>query len=226
MGRTPIIRRVEAPILVVAEGADERRIIHELLVRREPTLDVTALGYPPRTAVPHVQIVSTGDRDFVRLGGLNPTIPSYGTVRRLILVFDAEEDPIGTLATIRANLMGSGLSLPSKAWEEAEDGGRTCVIAVLPDGSSMGSFEAMLLDGIALTHSGAEQLRCVEDFIACMGQDGDALTARQDKRRLYSWLSALDEPTRFAGVAAASGSLPLHTPQFERLVDLILGVDP
>lgn len=225
--RAPLLYQADAPILVLAEGDDERRIIHELLIRREPSLDVVGLPrYKARTADPQVQILASGDRDFSRLAGLNPLLPRFGSIRRLVVVFDAEEEPNVTFETIRQHLGGSGFPLPLLPWEEAQHDGQTCVIAVLPDGSSTGSLEAMLLDGVALAPGGPEQLRCIEDFIACMGQDGDMLTARQDKRRLYSWLSALDEPTRFAGMAAASGSLLLHTPQFQRLADLILGVDP
>lgn len=221
--RSRLVPRVVAPVLVVVEGDDERRIVYELIKRRDPSIDVAAPSYKPRTATPAVQLAYAAGRDFRYLDGLNPIVPGFTSVRRLILVFDAEEEPHETFDSLRAHLRGSGFPLPEQPWQVATAGDQTCVIAVLPDGTSTGSLEAMLLEGVTLAPRGPEQLTCLDQFISCVGQGGDALTARRDKRRLYSWLSVLDEPTRFAGEAASSGALPLNTPQLERLADLILG---
>jgi hypothetical protein len=87
---------------------------------------------------------------------------------------------------------------------------------VFPDGSSAGDVERYVWQSLAAE----PQSVCVEDYVSCLRTAGHEVQ-REWKTRVYAYLAALARPDMPLHAAGRASALPMDSPHFQRLLDLI-----
>jgi hypothetical protein len=148
-----------------------------------------------------------------------PLTPGFTQVRWLGVAQDADEDADAAFVRIRDALRRVGLPEPSRVWETTST--TPVVVAfVLPDGAAPGDLETLVWRAVA----GEPATPCVDAYMDCLSHAAGAAVPRQEwKARVHAYLASLSRPDLRLGEAAENTLLPLGSPMFDPLVNLIPG---
>lgn len=204
-------RPIEAPCVLLVEGEDEKRFF---------------CGFVDRT-VPgkQVQVIAAGGK-YSFQNDLEAIVKDAGfdEVRWLGIVQDADTDAQSALQRIQSALTGVELPVPSAAWVPTPTNTVPVVVAiVLPDGSSPGDLEDLLLR--AVERDEPSRMKCIDAYFDCLQMNGVQQPRQVSKAKTHAYLSSLERPDLQLGVAAQAGLLPLGSSTFDALRELIAGED-
>jgi len=202
-------RQIESASLLLVEGEDEKRFFCGFVDRTVPGKQVQVIAAGGKYSLQNNLEVIVKDRGF-------------DEVRWLGIVQDADTDAQGALQRIQSALETVGLPVPSASWVPTNTDPAVVAI-VLPDGSSPGDLEELLLR--AVEREDPARMKCVTGYFDCL-EVNDVQQPRQlSKAKTHAYLSSLEPPDLQLGLAAKRGVLPLKSSAFERLRQLISGQD-
>ncbi|GAG22263.1 unnamed protein product, partial [marine sediment metagenome] len=170
-----------------------------------------------------VQVIAAGGKHSLQ-NNLAAIVKDRGfdKVRWLGIVQDADTDAQSALQRIQSALTAVGLPFPSAAWVPTKT--EPAVVAiVLPDGSSVGDLEELLLRAVERDEPSC--MKCIDAYFDCLEVNGVQQPRQLSKAKAHAYLSSLEHPDRQLGVAAQAGLLPLGSSTFDGLRELISGQD-
>ena len=126
---------------------------------------------------------------------------SFGTVKTLAIIRDADDDEAAAFSSISALLRSNGLPAPQASGQFATDGTRRIGVLILPGSGRQGYLEDLFLDA----NAGTAWSRCVDAFAACCEAAGRM--AFDSKDRAYGLLVALGAPENRLGRAFEQGKV-------------------
>jgi len=202
-------RRIHSPRVLIVEGDDEARFF---------------CGFVDRT-VPgkRVQVIAAGGKHSLQ-NNLGAIVKDRGfdKVRWLGIVQDADTDAQSALQRIQSALTAVRLPFPSDAWVPTNTDPRVVAI-VLPDGSSPGDLEDLLLR--VVERDEPSRMKCIDSYFDCLEVNGVQQPRQLSKAKAHAYLSSLERPDLQLGVAAQAGLLPLGSRSLDGLRELISGQD-
>ena len=153
--------------------------------------------------VGHLAIGDIQVQDFGGISQARPFLgqfvkaPSFGEVRRLGIVRDAETSASSAIQSLKDSLSSVGLPVPSDPGEFS-DGSPSVGIMVLPDNRSPGMLETNLCE----TFEGTEIDMCITDFLGCAQRQEGVTIAKIYKARAHAWIATRPDPHLSVGYAA------------------------
>lgn len=199
---------VECPRLLLVEGTDEARFFSALLSRAGGECEM--------------QVLAIGGKDALRrnLRILDSQLARSGiTCRSLGVVRDADDDPTGSLRSVRDALRGYGWEPPARAGVVTGDTPRVGIF-VLPDGQGQGALETLCRRAVEESVPGL----CAEQFLDCLRKAGHEETSRganADKAFVHAYLASGRNPVARVGEAADQGRWDFDHPAFAPLVEFL-----
>jgi hypothetical protein len=148
--------------------------------------------------------------------------PGFDKLRWLGLARDADRDARAAHQSLRDAINRASaflpLTIPRRSWERttSEAGRCSVTLFVFPDGEREGDFERYLWEGLTSEPAAT----CVEAYVSCLRDTGRTLP-REWKSRVYAYLAALARPDMPLHAAGRAAELPMDSPYFQRLLDLI-----
>lgn len=199
---------VECPRLLLVEGTDEARFFSALLGKAGGECEM--------------QVLAIGGKDALRrnLRILDSQLARSGiTCRSLGVVRDADDDPAGSLRSVRDALRGYGWEPPARAGVVTGDTPRVGIF-VLPDGQGQGALETLCRRAVEESVPGL----CAEQFLDCLRKAGHEETSRganADKAFVHAYLASGRNPVARVGEAADQGRWDFDHPAFAPLVEFV-----
>lgn len=196
---------ITKPAVVVVEGSEDERFFSSLIQHLGlDNLQVTISGGKDNLKAHLRQLIATP-------GYIELPVGSLGILR------DADQNPRGAFQSVCSHLRGAGLPEPRSPLQSAGDSPRVTVM-ILPAGdvSRPGMLEDVCLSAV----SNFPAMICVDQYFACLGQQGLSLPAGLSKARIQTYLAS-QEPELRLGEAAEAGYWPWDDPAFERVKDFL-----
>jgi hypothetical protein len=167
-----------------------------------------------------IQVIDFGSVSELRKRILGlPATSGFSAVKALGIIRDAEADPAAAFQSVRDALQRAKLPAPSAVGQMIVTRPRVGIF-ILPDGTSTGSLETLLLRTVA----GDPAMPCIEDFFTCIQQRTGIRQANRDKARVHAFLASRDDPGLRSGQAFAAGYWPPEHPAFEPVRDFLRGL--
>ncbi len=113
-------------------------------------------------------------------------------------------------------------SLTEGQWTEAAPDAKVGFF-VAPAPGEVGEIEDLVWRSITDNQTHADEVRCVENFIACMNAGPTAENRRIAKRKLGSWLAVKHEDDPRLGPAARAREIDFDSPALSRLKTFLSG---
>lgn len=129
--------------------------------------------------------------------------PVFANVGSFGVVIDAEDNPSGTLQSLRHHLGQASLSIPS-AHAQFASGKPRVGFFVLPDGASEGMLETLCLRAVA----GDPAMPCIDEFFNCLTHYGVGAPQNPTKARTQAFLASRVRSEFLVGSAARAGIWP------------------
>lgn len=151
--------------VLILEGSDEQDVVNHLCEKHM----ITGIT---------LEVLDGRDRLTLRAKSIAGD-SKYREVHRVGIIYDSEEEPAQTKATLEKVKQLITQQSPKK----------TVQVLQLPADNEVGSFEALCLQAIAPTDP---VLSCCNQYLQCLeGKDHKLTTqARKDKARLLAWYAA------------------------------------
>ena len=208
--------RIEQPILLLVEGADDDHFFRRIIERSEQE---------------GIQVVQYNGKD--NLGNflsnvLVPRLRSSDVAKAIGVTRDADDNFAGAFQSIGGSLRIAGLPVPLEPLVLAEGAFEDTTIQVaafvMPDNSSPGDLETLCLDAV----SQFQAMPCVESYFDCLQSIGH-VRRQESKARLRSFLSAnVDNPKLLIGQAISADVIPWNSFSFagiHKFLDLLTSAD-
>jgi hypothetical protein len=183
--------------LLIVEGRDVFRFFLKLLQSQGLNEDVELRNFGGVTDL----------REYLKTLRL---ISGFHRVTSLGVVRDCESDPEAAFQSIRSALSNAGFAVPSAPLQAAGNDPRVRVM-LLPDASTPGMLETLCWRSL----SGNPLVRCVEEFVSCVGTATGSAVPKPDKSRIHAFIAAQEDPQYLLGQAAHAGYFPLGSPAFD-----------
>lgn len=201
---------ITAGRLLLVEGKDEENLFRPLMKACGDT-------NPP---LPEIQIHAAGGKnrfpaklEAVRLSIQERRDQGGAPFHALGIVRDANGDPMAAFQSVADAVRRCGLQPPGRH-AQFSNAAPAIGIFIVPDGSSPGAIETLCRCSVAGTHVAA----CVEDYIACLEQDGDSRSSASiDKTFAHAYLAAGPNPVARVGEGAQAGAWDLDHAAFAAL---------
>ena len=182
--------------LLVVEGKSARIFFEAFLVHLGLSNDV------------QVQDFQSRDNRAAMIRALSAT-PGFADVSSFGVVIDAEDNPAGTLESLRHHLGQAALPIPAVHAKFAA--GRPRVgFFILPDGSSQGMLETLCLRAVATDPS----MPCIDEFFYCLTVHGVTAPQNPTKARTHAFLASRVRSEFQVGSAARAGIWPWTSDAF------------
>jgi hypothetical protein len=195
---------IEKPSLLVVEGKDEELFFGAL--RKHLGLQ-------------NLQILGIGGKTNLRtnLEALTRT-HDFGSVLRLGVVRDANDEPGAAFQSVCGALKAAGLPVPTSPLESAGDCPRVAVM-IVPGSGETGKMEDICLAAVAQDPA----IPCVEQYFECLKEKlkKDDLPEDFSKARIHAFLASRHKPDLRLGEAAQTGYLPWDHEAFQPAKDLL-----
>ncbi len=206
-GETTEKKSIRLPHLLLVEGTEEEQFWKAFLQRRCNRSDVQVMSYDGKDNFRNTLRVLQNDHNF-------------DSVRWLGVARDGDQDPLAAFQSVCGTLHDVKLPAPSNSWQKTETS-PSVVIFVLPDGTSYGDLEALVLQAIA----NQPQRPCIDSYFECLTEAGlPPPTNQRFKARILAYFASLARPEGRIGIVAQRGDLPLDNIVFDRFVTLLPSV--
>jgi hypothetical protein len=136
--------------------------------------------------------------------------PGFDRVTSLGIVRDAEIDALTAFASVRESLAQANLTAPH-APNEVADGTPSVSVFILPDNANPGSLESLCLQSV----SDDPALPCIEEYFACIQNQGLPLPANMAKAKVQAFLSSRQTHVIWLGMASHRNHWPWDSPVFD-----------
>ena len=127
-------------------------------------------------------------------------MPEFGTVERVGVVRDAEDDANGAWQSVRSALENAKMPIPKHVGQRSV-GKPGVSVFILPGNNQPGMLETLLNQ----TFANAPINECIDTFFQCVEDLPDQQIQRPDKARSQAYLATWPEPHVSVGVAAMKG---------------------
>jgi len=228
---TQFTRQVfQANTVVFAEGADEERFVVALAKHFNPSTKIlaatTAIGAEGRnreetdTNNYDIQILNAQGRgNLSRLTGL-PIVPGFKQVRKLLVLWDAEDSLDTSFADVGRELANAGLPRPTSPWVPSSDENIEVIVGILQvNDENEGCLESIVIEALRNNHDRGSVLKCVDTYVECLGDTQGLNRAHKDKRWVNAWLASQKPASIRLGAAFEKvGLIPLSHILFEPIV--------
>ncbi len=172
--------------LLLVEGSHEVSFFNALLAHM-PLTDV--------------QVASVGGQSlFAPIIKNLPTYETFGIVESLGIVRDAEGDMQAKFNSIQGALADAGLPVPNEPLSPVH-GPPTVTVFLMPDNQGNGALEDLCLS----TVTNEPVMRCVIDYVACIGSLRGSPHPHQSKSSVQVYLASKDEGDIHMGIASEKG---------------------
>lgn len=199
MNVTPSPRPIEKRCLLVGEGREEVRFFDALF---------------KHLAIEDVQVEECGGKaGLAKYLRAQLVRPGFDSLARLVVVQDADSDPVGRFQSICDTIRSCGLTPPPEH-AKLSDGKLSVGVFVMPGGKRSGMLETLCMESV----SGDAAIPCVDDFLQCVKGRCGYSPEPFDKARIHSWLASRQKPDRRLGEAAEAGAWPWTHPAFAELI--------
>jgi hypothetical protein len=197
---------INAPVLLLVEGRDEKEICEILLHKIDPL-------FAQKIDVQHAD----GGASLLASANTVDVLSGFSQLKTMAIVVDAEESPNKTNSTWTQFKNTFQKNYPICG----------CEILVLPSAEESGALETLFLKSLDTEKNSIA--RCAIDFVACVGELGAQSTqARKDKLALVSYINAhTKNPYSRVGVAIqqdASKLFDFDHPSFQPLTEFLKAV--
>lgn len=202
----PELKQIEAAKQLLVEGRDAERFFAALI-------KTMGLG--------DLQVQNFGGVDELR--GFLKALVRNGVfkekVRSLGIIRDAESNPAAAFQSVTDALRNVGLSVPVQPQSPAGDTRRVSVL-ILPSADKPGMLETSCLEAI----TDLPNMKCVEDYFACIQQTVGILPTNLDKAKVHAFLSSMARPHLTFGQSAEAGYWPFDHPVFDPLKKFLIAL--
>jgi hypothetical protein len=140
--------------------------------------------------------------------------PEFNTLSRLGLIADGDDDPAGTLHSIKADLTACGIAVPPDGEAYAETNGLRVGLHVINR-----QLETICLQSLG----GSQALECIDHYLSCLNI-GHVDQNQLEKMKCRSYLAPKDTSTLSIGVGAKQGYWNFQSPAFEPLRVFLRGL--
>ncbi len=143
----------------------------------------------------------------------------------IAVVLDADDDATNTFyARVKTKLDAlTGCDLKEGEWSTASKDGAKVGFFIAPAPGAVGEIEDLVWSSFSEDPAHAETVRCVEQFIDCMGAGPTATNQRIAKRKLGSLLAVRHEDDPRLGPAARDRKINFDAPALRRLRTFLEG---
>ncbi len=189
---------IKQPNLLVVEGKEEQ-LFFEAFIRY--------------MGLQSIQVMPIGGKQQLR-SNLKALVNTHGfpTVASLGIVRDADSDPNAAFQSVRDALQAAGLSAPGSPLELVD--GNPCVaVLILPGRGKPGMLEDLCLEAVMCDPA----MKCVEQYLQCLPQQGIPGPRNLSKAKVQAFLASREEAGKRLGEAAQAGYLPLGHKVFEEV---------
>jgi hypothetical protein len=196
---------IRGPKVLVAEGRDAVAFFR----RVGDSLGLTDL-----------QVIDFGSVSELRRRLLQlPNVPDFPRIEALGIIRDAETDPDAAFRSVSGALQRASLPVPPAPGQMVGNRPRVGIF-ILPDATTRGSLETLLLRTIATDPA----VPCIDAFFACLEQQTAIRPANQDKARVHAFLASRADPAIRSGQAFDAGYWPQDSPAFEPIKGFLRGL--
>jgi len=196
---------ISQPAVVLVEGNEDKRFFGALVKRLNlDTFQVFAVG---------------GKAKFAGWLRAIKSSPGFATVRHLIVIRDADEDPKAAFQSIRTALINAGLPAPERPLASTGDTRPVVTIAILPGGDRPGKLEDLCLESVNQDPA----FSCLDEYFKCLESCLPPEEFPQDlsKAKVHAFLASRREPDLRLGEAAEKGYWPLDSESFTSIKELL-----
>jgi 5S rRNA maturation endonuclease (ribonuclease M5) len=153
---------------------------------------------------------------------LNPAL--IASKSHIAIMLDADANGEGIASGLQNKIRDmTKRELTESLWSESSTGDAKLGFFIAPSPQEVGEIEDLVWRSIREDAAHAPKVRCVDDFISCMGASATSEKSRIAKRHLGSWLSIHCEDDPRLGSAARSRKINFEAPALARLKDFLSG---
>jgi hypothetical protein len=170
----------------------------------------------------HIQVEPIGGKNslgdqlklLVVTPGFSDVLASIGIVR------DADDNPKGAFQSVCSALKSAELTVPKRPLSSS--GSKPSVtVMILPDPNTTGMLEDVCLKAV----ESEAAMACVNDFFACLPQQGLSVPKDISKAKIQVYLAALQAELRL-GEAAQKGLWAWEHPAFTEIKQFLQTIGP
>lgn len=198
MGKGALVKEntIRQPKLLIVEGNHERDFFTAWL----KILEIT-----------DIQVMPIGGKTLLRdnLAGLVKQRPFLdGFVSSIVIVRDADDNPMGAFASVCDALQQVGLSMPARCLEMTGGNIPAVGIVVLPAENQTGALEELLIETVGADPAVALVTAFMDNVITVLRTSNHRQPPaphRLGKAKVHAFLATFTEPDRDLGKAALAG---------------------
>lgn len=149
---------------------------------------------------------------------------AYPTVMNLVVVRDADDNPVAAFVSVQDALMNAGLTAPKQPWLLTEGVIPRTGIVIVPDSDRQGALEELLLATVADDPLATPAHVFIESAVATLTQSGHRQPPpahRRSKAEIHAFLATHNEPDRDPGKAALAGVWRFDHESLKALAELL-----
>jgi hypothetical protein len=132
----------------------------------------------------------------------------FPTVTSLVIVRDADDNPVSAFQSVRDALLNAQLPAPADPLTLTDGTLPAVGVAVVPAADRTGALEELLLDAAAADPLVASAQQFIADAVAVLNDMGHRVAPpdhRRGKARVHAYLATFEEPDKDPGKAALAG---------------------
>ena len=201
-----VLAQITRRNLLVVEGKSARIFFEAFLTHLGLANDV------------QVQDFQSRDNRAAMIRALTAT-PGFADVNAFGVVIDAEDNPSGTLQSLRHHLGQAALPTPT-AHAEFAPGRPRVGFFILPDGASEGMLETLCLRAVAADPS----MPCIDEFFHRLTTRSVAAPQNPTKARAQAFLASRVRSEFLIGSAARAGIWPWASEAFAEAREFLISL--
>lgn len=184
--------------LIIVEGEGDKRFFKALLKDLK---------------ISHTEVRQLGGKSGIKKGFPSLVkMASFRKVKKVIIVRDADNNPIGAFQSISSTLSNVGLTVPDRPYKFSADDPSTMAI-IIPDDNKNGALENLCLDSV----QDDPAMECVNSFMDCIEEKLQDQPNNLSKSKIQAFLATRENPELQIGEAADAGYWNFDSQIYDKL---------
>jgi hypothetical protein len=190
--------------LLIVEGNHERDFF-EAWVERNRITDIQVMPIGGKTLIAESLRNLGKQRDFP-------------TVRSLVIIRDADDDPTGAFQSVCSALQGANLPIPNEFEQFITQDALKVAVVITPGNNRKGALEELLLETVVADPLLPAAVTYIDSAVSRLNDDGIRSAPphhKQGKAKIHAFLATFEEPDKDPGKAALAGVWNFNHPALD-----------